>query len=84
MKFNFVFGNDYEHRYINFLEAYGKMFEFSFIIKTTLYTLSFEKVKEIFEIFKKNKIRDFIISDYFYNRLINNNLFKKFEDFDDL
>ena len=40
---------------MKFLEAYNKMFEFSTIIKTTLYTLSFEKVKEIIEVFKKIK-----------------------------
>jgi hypothetical protein len=55
MHFNLAFGNDYKKRYSKFIEAYSKMFEFSTIIDTTLYTLSFEKVKEIFEVFKINK-----------------------------
>ena len=66
MNFYLAFGNDYKKRYIKFLEAYYKLLEFSAMIKTTLYTLSFEKVKEIFEVFKINKIRSFIISDKFY------------------
>jgi hypothetical protein len=69
---------------MKFLEAYGKMFEHSFMIKTTLYTLSFEKVKKIIELFKENEIRSFIISDNFYNRLINKNFLKRFEDFTDI
>ena len=74
-----TFGIYYKERHIKFIEAYEKMFKFSLRIKTTLYTLSFEKVKEIIEIFKTNKEVDFIISDEFYNKLINQN-FKRFED----
>ena len=66
---------------MKFIEAYEKMFNFSFMIKTTFYTLSFEKVKEIIEVFKTNKETDFIISDEFYNKLINLKLNKRFEDF---
>ena len=84
MYFKLAFGNDYEQRYMKFLEAYGKMFELSFMIETTLYTLRFEEVKEIFEIFKNNEIRDFIISDKFYYKLINKNFVKKIKDFDDI
>ena len=80
MQFNLAFGNDYKKRYTKFLEAYSKMLEFSTIIDTTLYTLSFEKVKEIFEVFKINKIRSFIISDKFYNRIIDKKLYKRFKD----
>jgi len=80
MIFLLTFGNDYKKRYTKFLEDYNKFLEFSCIIETTLYTLSFEKVKEIFEIFKINKTRSFIISDQFYNRIIDKNLHKRFKE----
>ena len=67
-------------RYMKFLEAYNNMFEFSTMINTTLYTLSFEKVKEIIEVFKKNKIIGFIISDNFYNRIISKQLYVRFKN----
>ena len=78
--FNFAFGNDFENRYMKFLKAYNKLFDFSTFLKTTLYTFSFEKVKDIIEYFNKNKVKDFIISDNFYNKIINTTWYKRFKN----
>ena len=65
------FGKDFLTKYEIFLNDYIILFKYSLALKTTFYTLSFEKVKNIFEIQKNDKIPKPIISDKFYNLLIN-------------
>ena len=74
--FNKAFGKNYYEKYITFLEAYSKIFELSFHLKTTFYTLSFIEVKNIIEGSKK-KENECLISDTFYDLVVNNK--KKYE-----
>ena len=67
----FSFGKDFLIKYKSFLNDYIILFKYSLSLKTTFYTLSLEKVKNIFEIQKNDKIPKQLISDKFYNLLIN-------------
>ena len=67
----YSFGKDFLKKYKIFLNGYIILFKYSLALKTTFYTLSLEKVKNIFEIHKNDKIPKQLISDKFYNLLIN-------------
>ena len=65
------FGKDFLMKYKIFLNNYIILFKYSLDLKTTFYTLSFEKVQNIFEIQKNDKVLKQLISDKFYNLLKN-------------
>ena len=65
------FGKDFLMKYEIFLNNYIILFKYSLDLKTTFYTLSFEKVQNIFELHKNDKIPKQLISDKFFNLLMN-------------
>ena len=80
-----VFGKDFKEKYLQFSKSFIVFKYISFDIKTTFYTLSFGKVKNIIEnLFGTNKIILPFISPQFYFLLVNNAKklihFKRFED----
>ena len=83
--FFLVFGKDFKEKYLQFSKSFIVFNNISFDIKTTFYTLSFGKVKNIIEnLFGTNKIILPFISPQFYFLLVNNAKklihFKRFED----
>lgn len=65
------FGKDFLMKYKIFLNNYIILFKYSLDLKTTFYTLSFEKVQNIFDLHKNDKVLKQLISDKFYNLVIN-------------
>ena len=83
--FFLVFGKDFKEKYLQFSKSFIVFNNISFDIKTTFYTLSFGKVKNIIEnLLGTNKIILPFISPQFYFLLVNNAKklihFKCFED----
>ena len=72
LSFIIAFGPNFNEIYFKFLKASNTFFEFSSGLRTTFYTLSFEKVKNIIENLKNENEKTFIISDKFYNLVVNN------------
>ena len=69
--FYFVFGDNFIKKFKEFRFIYGNIFKFSFELKTTFYTLSFQEVKDIIEELKI-KIDPPIISEKLYSFLVEN------------
>ena len=69
--FYFVFGDNFIKKFKEFRFIYGNIFKFSFELKTTFYTLSFQEVKDIIEELKI-KAHPPIISEKLYSFLVEN------------
>ena len=72
MCFVFVFGTNFQNRYIKFLKNFGNIFELSCELKTSLYNLSYKRVQEIIDGVNDPKISENgFISEKFYNLVLN-------------
>ena len=78
----YIFGQKSKEQCNEFLSIFESIYQLSFQLTTTYYTLSFKSVKNIIEDFKQKQKFVPIISDKLYSFIINNK--KKFEKYNDI
>ena len=77
----FMFGIDFEKKFILFVKSFNIFLAISYNLKTTFYTLSFEFVKNIIEhLIEAKEINLPLISPKFFTLIVNN--MKKFKNFE--
>ena len=68
--FYFLFGPKFKERYKLFFRNFYKFLDYACELKTTLYTLSFKKTKNIIDIVKQENVIIYMISDKLYELII--------------
>jgi len=77
----YIFGQKSQEQCREFLSIFQTIYQLSFELTTTYYTLSFKNVKNLIEDFKQKQMFVPVISDKLYSFIINNKT--KIEEYDD-